>query len=368
MGVIKQNITDFMLYAGRTKHEYSHARPAIHRVNQRLWRVGSIVGLIIFTILLIYAILRKEGPFYYIMFGVMIGISIATIILMLLLRADSILQQSLMYVFASLIMAYGIYIGNSRLNTSAVTTMVMLIVIPIAILDRPWKIITLIILSIIGEIITLSIIKINSQFYSTDLINTIVFGIISIVMSSYISCLRVRSVINEEMLKAQAHYDQLTGLGNELAYLEERTSLDLEIMNNPDLEFTIAMFDVNCVKNTNDTYGHQFGCALIVETGHYLRTIFGDSNLYHVGGDEFIAIIRKEDLKSLDIIFQKFDSDMEEYYITKNGIKIRLTCARGYTAYNPKTDICFEDVLHRADELMYENKSFIKKMYDLPER
>lgn len=366
MFLTKKKIKDFFLYAGTTKNDYLNGLPSIDKENQNLMRVGTILATIIFFVLYIVSLIIKEGfPIYFLTMAI---VSCVMSICMLFLKASSKVQKILMYLFCISIIAYGIHLGNIRKDATAVTYMVMLIVIPIAIADKPWRIISLIFVSIIGEVFALCISKYNTAFFATDLINTLAFGIVSIVIGSYISSVRVKYIINEKMLRKAAYMDSLTGLGNELAYLEEREEIERKIKLGENIEFCVAMFDVNCVKETNDTYGHMYGCQLIVETGHYLRTIFGKSKLFHIGGDEFVAIIKEDDIKQLSVIFDIFDKDMEEYYITKNGISIRLTCARGYTVYNPKKDKSFSDVLARADKLMYENKAFVKEMYDLASR
>lgn len=66
------------------------------------------------------------------------------------------------------------------------------------------------------------------------------------------------------------------------------------------------MMDLNALKRTNDTYSHRYGCHLVRETWRALPTIFKESILFHIGGDEFIAIAIKNDLLNLDKIMNEF--------------------------------------------------------------
>lgn len=370
-------IRDFLLYGGKSKNEYANAKYLIRKSNHKLWKIISFIATFVFLFLALYCHfliaknhLEMSSPegLKMVSYLIMSGISfIVAILLNFVIKVESILDIVLMYVLVFLIIGYGIFISNLDPLVPGVTIMVMIIITPLSIVDRPWKIILMVLVSITAEIITATIVK-DGTIRSNDIINSIVFGAVAIIIDTYIQYVRIKGYVNERILRRQAYVDSLTGLGNELSYIEQREYLDKKIKNQEDIEFAIVMLDVNNVKLTNDTYGHIYGCSMIVETGHYLRRIFGSSKLYHIGGDEFLAIVLKEDLKSLGDIISRFDSDMENYMIKKNDIELRLTVARGYTLYNKELDKGFSDVLARADAYMYENKREMKIKYNLPSR
>ena len=131
-------------------------------------------------------------------------------------------------------------------------------------------------------------------------------------------------------------------------------------INNGDTSFAVIMMDVNEIKNNNDKYGHKFGCALIVETGKYIKRLFRTSKLFHVGGDEFIIIVEGTDYINKDKVIDKFDKDMRNYFITIDNIKIRLSVARGISQYEKEGET-YRTIFDRADKNMYENKVMIKE-------
>lgn len=83
--------------------------------------------------------------------------------------------------------------------------------------------------------------------------------------------------------------DALTGLLTR-RYFEDVFKLSLERALRHQEEFVIAMFDVDGLKVTNDTFGHPAGDQLLMTVAKGLRTSCRNSDIMgRWGGDEFIA-------------------------------------------------------------------------------
>ncbi len=91
-------------------------------------------------------------------------------------------------------------------------------------------------------------------------------------------------------LADQARTDALTGLGNRLA-LERRLADALD--RAPADGVSVFFIDLDNFKNVNDALGHDAGDRLLVELALRLTDVLG-SDVYRIGGDEFIAV--REDL------------------------------------------------------------------------
>lgn len=369
-----EKLKNLLLYGGKTKNEYLNAETLIIENNHKLWRVASLVSSFIFLVLTIYfRITISNNPTYIenikmFSYITMSALSLFSMILLdFIFKPESKGSMVVIYILALCVMGYGIFIGNIDKNHPAVTVMVMIIIVPLSIVDRPYRTILLMLASVASEMIVVSIFK-EGEILSTDLMNTAMFGLIALIVDTYLQYVRIKGYVNERVLRRLAYVDSLTGLGNELSYIEKRESLDKRIKEKQNVEFAIVMFDVNCVKITNDTLGHIYGCALIVETGRYLRSIFGPSKLFHIGGDEFIAIVVDSDMKNLDDILNKFDEDMKNYTFKKNEVELNLSVARGQAIYDKDTDNNYNDVLNRADKAMYKNKRDMKMKFNLPSR
>lgn len=193
------------------------------------------------------------------------------------------------------------------------------------------------------------------------IINFAIFIIMAIIVAyrQYRVCLR-EGLIQAE-LKELTYTDHLTGLGNEAAYYKCTDRMENRIKEG-NADFIVVLMDVNNVKRTNDTYGHRFGCHLIVTAGKTLPSVFTDARLFHIGGDEFVAVIEKN-LDKFEEYEKNFDEKLEYRKIEFEGVELILSLARGYARYE-KGD-SYKDVLHKADMAMYKNKEWVKAKYNL---
>lgn len=177
----------------------------------------------------------------------------------------------------------------------------------------------------------------------------------------------IRTLTQEDLIKARDQYrkasitDSLTGLYNEAFYISKTSQLDS--VKEP---YAVVVMDVNCVKKTNDRYGHRFGCHLIVTAGKTLPIIFPNSTLFHMGGDEFVAIVQGDDLTNLDGCLKAFEERLRYDTITFEGKTIILSVAYGCATHYSRES--YKETFQRADNLMYRNKTMIKQLFDLPSR
>ena len=168
---------------------------------------------------------------------------------------------------------------------------------------------------------------------------------------------RMKSYIDE--LYSEAHIDSLTGTHNKSAFSDEEKALNARIETG-NVRFCVALFDVNYLKITNDTFGHIAGDQLLQKVANCMKNAFGPQNVFRMGGDEFAALIYAEDAKEgaeralqcmAEIEQEKLDSYPD----------IPISCAMGVAAFQPETDQTLADVLARADKMMYKHKAEIKK-------
>ena len=163
----------------------------------------------------------------------------------------------------------------------------------------------------------------------------------------------------EKELRFSANRDSLTGLRNTTSYKRWVTEFDKEIANKT-ATFGVVVFDLNQLKETNDTYGHDAGDKLIATAAKVISDIFKRSPVFRIGGDEFLAVLQHRDLKDCEKLFAQFDVECAKARIKGNGEKA-ISIARGFDLFESDKDFCFNDVFKRADNAMYENKRKIKK-------
>lgn len=355
---------------GVSKEAYRNITPMYNENNYKIWKVINIIMSVICIILFCLSFIIERISDYRIVYLIMSIYSTIISVLFFTVVKKTSGKLVKLAVYLSSLSVYAFAISLSAVgdpNELSVTIMVLLVAVPLIILDKPYRLMILNLMAVAAYII----LCVNTRPHDilvTEVFHSILYYLVGVVLFTYLVKQRFWGYLEEFKLNEQIHIDALTGLGNELAYLDNATELNNMIKAKECMPFAVCMMDVNNIKTTNDTYGHVFGCALIVETGQYLKKLYSTSRLFHIGGDEFVAVIFGSDYDNLDKVIAKFDKKMENYYIKKEGIDIRLTVARGVTKYDPEKDTRYRDVLERADELMYQNKKEIKEKYNLPQR
>lgn len=158
----------------------------------------------------------------------------------------------------------------------------------------------------------------------------------------------------EKELRFSANRDSLTGLRNTTSYKSWVSEFDKEIENKT-ANFGVVVFDINNLKETNDTYGHDVGDKLIACTAKLISEVFKRSPAFRIGGDEFVTILRGKDLENREELFSQLDKMCENTIIEEKD-KTTVSIARGLAVFDADKDSCYNNVFKRADNAMYENK------------
>ena len=150
--------------------------------------------------------------------------------------------------------------------------------------------------------------------------------------------------------------DSLTGIRNKTGYDKEVQKLEWEMADGLK-EFGVAMIDLNFLKRINDTYGHDKGNIAIVTLCRIVCKIFEHSPVFRIGGDEFVVILRDQDLKNIDNLIEEFNRQLKE--IQENPdleYWEKTSAAIGYAIFDPNLDSAYDNVFKRADAEMYKAK------------
>ena len=171
------------------------------------------------------------------------------------------------------------------------------------------------------------------------------------------SILKVEEIQEMELGKTRkmAFSDPLTGVKNKKAYLEDVGSFEQKIEDGFLHDFGLVVFDLNDLKKTNDTLGHDAGDKYIKEGCSLICNSFKHSPVYRIGGDEFVVFLSGEDYKNRDKILITFNNTIEEN-LTSGGVII----AFGFADYATLEEKGFMRLFEHADKKMYECKQDLK--------
>ena len=169
--------------------------------------------------------------------------------------------------------------------------------------------------------------------------------------------MRVEEIQEAELGSARqmAYTDSLTGLKNASSYQEDIIGINLRIEDGILADFGIAVFDVNGLKEVNDTKGHEEGNQYIKSASDIITRIFADCPTYRIGGDEFVVFLFGEDFKNRASLMEAFERQNE-----KNISEGKVVISCGYAEFSPEHDQNYLQIFERADMKMYERKRMLK--------
>ncbi|SDB03258.1 sensor domain-containing diguanylate cyclase [Eubacterium oxidoreducens] len=159
-----------------------------------------------------------------------------------------------------------------------------------------------------------------------------------------------------DYMHKQSYIDVMTGVFNKAAYLAQEARLD-RLIQEKMAQFTVFLFDINGLKKMNDTKGHEYGDMLIKDAAINIRAVFGGEQIYRIGGDEFVAIIKNCSREDVMRALARFDEHLRAFNAENDRYEEELAISKGVATYQPDTDMEFASVFARADEDMYRCKA-----------
>jgi diguanylate cyclase (GGDEF)-like protein/PAS domain S-box-containing protein len=158
---------------------------------------------------------------------------------------------------------------------------------------------------------------------------------------------------SKDALHEQARRDPLTGVLNHGAIVDEMRGLIST--SEHATRGAVAMIDVNRLKVTNDTYGHQVGDAVLVAVATALSR--DDALVGRYGGDEFVAILPGADRNAAERYRSEGMDALAHATITdpQTGATVRAGASIGLAIY-PEDGSTLADLLKVSDSAMYAAK------------
>ena len=115
-------------------------------------------------------------------------------------------------------------------------------------------------------------------------------------------------------------------------------------------------FDMDWLKQINDTYGHQAGDYAIRLTGSAMRRAAPrDAILARVGGDEFLAVLPRADLQAAKQFMKGFQRELETLNeLEDRAFNVEASC--GAVVFRLNSYSTIEECVHKSDAEMYRKK------------
>ncbi len=198
---------------------------------------------------------------------------------------------------------------------------------------------------IFNILIALGVLSDIIYYYRKATSSGILFTTIAfLIYTVYLFAENILDIINK------VYYDVNTKLYNK-AHWEEFIKDKI-----PDSEpIGVMMLDLNRLKYTNDTFGHEMGDKMIVKFSEIMRKTFASREfLCRWGGDEFVVVVRNANLEKMENYDKAIHAAVENY--NKSGAKPEIYFACGYALSTEFSDISRDELLTKADKRMYSDK------------
>ncbi len=149
--------------------------------------------------------------------------------------------------------------------------------------------------------------------------------------------------------------DHLTGLYNRRGFTTIAEQY-LQLANRKKMDMYLLYIDLDDLKKINDTYGHTKGDFILVALAEILQKTFRQSDIKaRIGGDEFAVFPIDTHIKGVHSAVSRLKKSIDNYNtITKR--QPFLSISTGIARYNHTQPCSINELLTKADGLMYEEK------------
>ncbi len=165
---------------------------------------------------------------------------------------------------------------------------------------------------------------------------------------------RLQELQLQSELSKLANTDALTGLYSR-HYFEQTLKQFQQTFIVHNKHFAVMVIDINGLKKTNDSLGHEAGDQLIQVIANFLRQSVRTSDIIaRIGGDEFVILLEKVDASYCQPFAEKLMQEIkhQQLHYQETSVNLSFSCGYATTFEDP-----IEQLVELADQRMYQHKS-----------
>lgn len=164
-----------------------------------------------------------------------------------------------------------------------------------------------------------------------------------------------------EKLRRMSITDVLTGVLNRRGFFNLATR-QLKVADRMHGDLFLLYADLDNMKWINDNMGHKQGDEALKNAADVLKNTFRESDIIgRLGGDEFaVLLISADRTDNQQAIFERFEQNLKTFN-EQSQKAYELRISTGIVQYDFEAPCSIEELMSRADTLMYENKKLRKE-------
>lgn len=349
-----EKIYKLLWYAGVEAEDFESCQHEVEKENRSKLHIYLMIaiGFLFLCICLSGGIsyLRANTMYYVAGFVVMAGLAAVD---RMFPEKNGLFLLWLMYALAGLLYAIGILIALQVPDSPSVSFIAFSLTIPLLFTVRP--------VQHIGNVVFFDVLFIvlvlrfeSGQAQVIDIVDTVIFGMISCILSTLSMTASYQKFVANHKLKQIANYDLLTGVKNRNAFEEERATLKDSVT----LSLGCIYVDANDLHTLNNTQGHESGDQMLQAVALAMQEQFGRKHCYRIGGDEFVAVLRNRQDSSVENSAQ-----MLEKNLARRGYSVAVGIANARVE-----ELDIDELFKLAEKRMYAAKNEYYRSAERPER
>ncbi|MBI4682594.1 MAG: PAS domain S-box protein [Nitrospirae bacterium] len=160
----------------------------------------------------------------------------------------------------------------------------------------------------------------------------------------------------EDQLREAAITDDLTGLLNRRGFFAF-SGQQCKLADRNKKPMSLLYLDIDGLKTINDELGHKAGDNALIDAADILKRSFRKSDIIgRIGGDEFAVLLTEPSESDIEnVVVAHLRKKLKEFNI-QGGRNYELLLSMGIAHYDPDRPCSIDEILIRADDLMYEDK------------
>lgn len=353
-----------ILNGGVDNETYLSVMSRVQRTNRNMLTVMSALAagllMMLFTVSFFIEPLEHNRLLY---------LTFMSIMLLIFLLARFWLKQHqwavlpVFYLFLLTAYVFSMILGiPMQKNIPATTFCVLLVVLPMLIIDKPWRI--SILLFVVGMGYSMAAARVKAaDVAALDIVNVISFLILGIAVNYFDMRVKISEAVSRRHIEKERDTDDLTRLLTKAAATREIE----RFMEEEEDGAVLLLLDIDNFKQVNDLMGHAYGDAVLRKTSECLRIVFRETDiLSRFGGDEFVLFLPGVNDRNVVESRVKTLMDMLEMHLTHSEQTVNVTVSVGIAMY-PEDAGHYEELFQKADEALYSSKRKGKNCYTFHE-